>query len=353
MRVRVNAMVAIQAGCAAGLSWFVAYTVLGRPTPFFAPIAAVIVLAVSSGHRLRRAIELVLGVALGIAVADIVIYVIGVGAWQIAVVVTLAVAGAVFFGGQGVGVGQAASSAVLVATFAPTVTGGLVSGRFFDALIGGAIGLLVMGLIPFHPRRAVARAARPALGVLAAGLEQTASALGDRDPKEAVAAMSRLTEGESEMHEFSAELAAARETARLAPAAWRTRPAVTRYLAAESHLDHAYRNSRVLARRAWTLLDEDEQIPEDLARAVAGLAGSVVALRRDLAAGEEPLSGRDEALTAVRLASTAYRNGVGFSGSVIVAQVRSTATDLLRAGGLGRIEAERAVRRAAAAAVDA
>jgi uncharacterized membrane protein YgaE (UPF0421/DUF939 family) len=350
MRVRVNAMVAVQAGCAAGLSWFVAHTLLGRPVPFFAPIAAVVVLAVSSGHRLRRAIELVLGVALGIAIADAVIYVIGVGAWQITVVVTLAIAAAIFFGGQGVGVGQAASSAVLVATLAPVTSGGLFGGRFLDALIGGTVGLAVMAVVPFHPRRAVARAARPALGLLATELDEVATALGTRDAQRASGALDRLRAGQGEMRQFSEELAAARETARLAPAAWRTRPAVTRYLAAEVHIDRAYRNSRVLAARAFSLLDEGERAPDELARSVASLAGSVQALRADLAGGLEPVAGRDKALGAVRLASTAYANGLGFYGSVIVAQVRSGATDLLRAAGVGRVEAERAVRCAVAGA---
>jgi hypothetical protein len=194
----------------------------------------------------------------------------------------------------------------------------------------------------------VARAARPALGVLASSLDQTAIALGDRDRDRAGAALDRLRAGQDEMREFSEELAAARETARLAPAAWRTRPAVTRYLAAEVHLDRAYRNSRVLSGRACTLLDEGETAPDELARAVADLAESVQALRNDLAAGAEPLAGRDQALGAVRHATSAYNSGVGFSGSVIVAQVRSTATDLLRAAGVGRVDAERAIRRAAA-----
>lgn len=348
MRVRVNAMVAVQAGCAAGLSWFIAHGLLGRPVPFFAPISAVVVLAVSSGHRLRRAIELVLGVALGIAIADAVIYVIGVGAWQITVVVTLAIAAAIFFGGQGVGVGQAASSAVLVATFAPVASGGFFSGRFVDALIGGAVGLTVMAVVPFHPRRAVARAARPALGLLATELDEIAHALRERDAHRAGDALDRLRGGQGEMRLFSEELAAARETARLAPAAWRTRPAVTRYLAAEVHLDRAYRNSRVLAARAYSLLDEDESTPDELAGSVAGLAASVRALRADLASGVEPVSGRDQALGAVRLAATAYAKGLGFFGSVIVAQVRSAATDLLRAAGVSRVEAEREVRRAIA-----
>jgi uncharacterized membrane protein YgaE (UPF0421/DUF939 family) len=50
----------------------------------------VIVRDVSSGQRLRRAAELVLGVALGIAIGDALIYEIGTGAWQVGLSVLLA-----------------------------------------------------------------------------------------------------------------------------------------------------------------------------------------------------------------------------------------------------------------------
>ena len=58
---------------AAGLAWFVAHDLIGRPTPFFAPIAAVITLASSVGQRVRRTAELVLGVAIGIGIGDAII----------------------------------------------------------------------------------------------------------------------------------------------------------------------------------------------------------------------------------------------------------------------------------------
>jgi uncharacterized UPF0146 family protein len=51
-------------------------------------------------------------------------------------------------------------------------------------------------------------------------------------------------------------------------------------------------------------------------------------------------------LEAVALASEAYRVGVGFSGAVVVAQVRSAAVDLLIATGLPEEAADRAVRAA-------
>src|SRR4051794_1026074 len=129
-------MLAVQSGVAAGLAWWVARDLLHHPRPFFAPIAAVIVLSASVGQRWRRAGELVVGVALGIGVADLLILLIGVGVVQIALVVGLAIAAAIVVGGGTVALSQAASSAVLVATLTPT-DGGQHFERFVDALVGG------------------------------------------------------------------------------------------------------------------------------------------------------------------------------------------------------------------------
>jgi len=46
------------------------------------------------------------------------------------------------------------------------------------------------------------------------------------------------------------------------------------------------------------------------------------------------------------MAGAAYRAGVAFSGSVVVAQIRAIATDLLRATGLPQPAAESVVRQA-------
>ena len=73
----------------------------------------------SLANRLRRAVELVVGVSLGVLVGDLLVSVIGSGWWQIALVVTLAVAAAVFADGGTLLVNQAGASAVLVATLLP------------------------------------------------------------------------------------------------------------------------------------------------------------------------------------------------------------------------------------------
>lgn len=341
--VRLTAVLAVQCGVSAGLSWFVARDVLGHPAPFFAPISAVLLLVAGAGQRLRRAVEMVLGVALGIAVGDALIILVGVGPVQIAAVVTLAILTTVILGGGPVAMGQAASSGVLVATLSPPA-GGIYYGRFIDALVGGATGIIVMLVLPFNPLTRVRRAADAALTALADALRLTATALRDGDSELAERALSDLRAGEHNHATLRESLSAGRETATLAPLRWPSRPALSRYVDGAVHIDRATRNIRVMQRRTASLVRDAEPAPPDLPTAVDRLADAVTALRRDLATGGD--SARTPALDAARAAGSAYAEGVGFSGSVVVAQIRSAAVDVLVASGLDRDEAVRAVRAA-------
>jgi hypothetical protein len=55
---------------AAAVAWWFAQHVVGHPTPFFAPVAAVVSLGTSYGQRLRRVAEVTIGVALGDLLAE-------------------------------------------------------------------------------------------------------------------------------------------------------------------------------------------------------------------------------------------------------------------------------------------
>ena len=82
---------AVQAGLAAALAWIVSHHLLGNPQPVFAPISAVGTLAASVGQRLRRTVELIAGVAVGVFLGDGLIYFLGTGGWQLGLVVTSAI----------------------------------------------------------------------------------------------------------------------------------------------------------------------------------------------------------------------------------------------------------------------
>lgn len=345
-RVRGGLALALQAGVAAALAWYVAHHLIGRPTPFFAPIAAVITLASSVGQRTRRTTELVLGVAIGIGIGDAFIWLIGRGPVQIGVIVLLAVLVATAVGGGTPLVVQSASSAVLVATLTPAT--GLPWTRFLDALVGGGIGLVVMTvLLPLNPLTVVQRAADPALQALADGLRQVAEGARARNPQLAEDALGRLRAAEADFAAFSAAVIAARENVAFAPARWHARGALALYVDGATQITYALRNVRVLIRRVMTALGDDETIPSSLAAAIALLGDAVELLKQEWAKGVEPVAARERALRTVGEAARAYDEGVGFSGGVIFAQVRSAATDLLRASGVDFAEAPRLVRQAA------
>lgn len=97
-RLGENWFPVVQTAAAAALAWLLANAVLGHANPVFAPVAAVVSLGATRGQRARRAIELMLGVAVGITAGDLLTSVIGVGVWQLAVIVGLAMAAAVSLG---------------------------------------------------------------------------------------------------------------------------------------------------------------------------------------------------------------------------------------------------------------
>lgn len=107
-----------------------------------------------SGSRRHepRALEVALGVVVGLAVADVLVRLIGVGAAQIAVVVALAMAAAVLVGEWRLLVNQAGISLILVVAFSPD--------RFVNALVGSGVALAISHLFQVNPERLVAPSPR-------------------------------------------------------------------------------------------------------------------------------------------------------------------------------------------------
>ncbi|WP_285789543.1 FUSC family protein [Micromonospora sp. NBRC 101691] len=345
-RLRSVMTLALQAGLAAALSWLAAHELLGNPEPVFAPISAVGTLAASVGQRLRRTLELIVGVALGVLIGDLIIYFLGTGPWQLALVVFLAIVVSTFLGGNASVVIQAAATAVLIATLSPS-TENLEIPRFVDAFVGGGIALLVTAvLLPLNPLRVINRAARPAMDLLAGQLDRAAEGIRDRNRDLCQRALERLRANQEELTAFTEAIEGAKETITISPARWHRRDELHHYAEAAAPIDRAMRNSGTLIRRAVTMIEDGEPVPDPLPDAIGHLAESVRLLRHEFAVGAEPQDSRERSLRAVSEAGRAYAQGVGFSGSVVVAQVRTTASDLMVASGLEQEEANRLVREA-------
>lgn len=341
-RLRVSLVPIVQCALAAGVSWWIAVEIFIHPDPFFAPIAAVISLGLSLGQRWRRAAELVGGVAIGILVGDLFISLVGEGAWQIMIVVALAMTVAVFLDDGPLVPMQAASSAALVATLLPP---GGVAGfhRALDALIGGLVGILVGALLPVNP---ASRARRDAAGVLATvrdAARQLATGLRERDEELIAAALEAARGTQAEINKMRSDMTGGREVTRISPLYWGSRMRLDRISATADPIDNAVRNFRIIARRSLGMTQRGVPVLPELIEIIDDLAGAFEVLRAMMMAdpGEEP----DQADAArvirsiVRKARIDLVTNSELSEAALLAEIRSLLVDLLMTAGLRRSSA--------------
>ncbi|GAA4954846.1 uncharacterized membrane protein YgaE (UPF0421/DUF939 family) [Nonomuraea thailandensis] len=329
------------AQCAVGsaLAWTAAVELLGHPAPFFAPISVLICVGVGLGQRLRRVVELVVGVSLGVGVGDLLVAWIGSGAWQLALVVGLAMTVAVLLNSGALFVAQAGSSAVLVATLVPgDGAGGL--DRMADALTGGVIGIAAVALLPASPFTIAAKHLSGVLDALSTVLERAAEAIEKRDADLAAEALEEARTTQAAVEEFEAALETSKEITMISPLHWHRRARLARYETAAVPVDLALRNARVLSRRTLASLGEASPPPAALAEAMREVSEAALLLQLELGAGREPALAR-QALLAV--AARERPEGLGFSAHVIIAQLRSVVVDLLQATGMEHQEATAAL----------
>ncbi|WP_244200661.1 FUSC family protein [Micromonospora arborensis] len=264
----------LEATAAATVAWLLATRLLGHPQPFFAPAAALIVLGQARGQRIRRAVEVVLGVAAGVLVADLVVQALGPGTtWTVFTVILLTVLLAVAFGATGVTLVQAAVSALYLVVVAPP-DGSLVPFRFVDALIGGAVALAASLLVDArHPLAPLVAEVRRTFDELAGLLGEIADALDHRDETAAVTALTQARGMDARVDGLRNGVLAAGEALRLNV---RRRRHIGRLRSVDEsirQIDYAVRNVRVLARAGVTLSRLHVAAPPSAVRAPVPLSG--------------------------------------------------------------------------------
>ncbi|MGC4793477.1 FUSC family protein [Micromonospora saelicesensis] len=355
-RFRLYGLLAVQAGVAATIAWFVGAQFLDNPSPVLAPTTAVGIVAASMGTRLRRTIELLVGVVLGLAVGDAVMPLFGIGPWQTGLVVVLAIIVAILLKGGGSLLTQAGGTAVLIATLEPPVRD-LSVPRFVDAAVGGLVGLAVgLLVVPIHPQRTVQRLAEPVLDPAIAALHSLGGALRRRDLDTTEQSLTGLRILGSRVTALDEGVEAAQEVVRLAPLRWHQRRLLARYTRAVKHLERSLYGCRAVARRLAKALREDEPIPEEFAAAIELLATSMHTLRRTTTPERaDPREARQQILTALKLVEEAqgqpapdptrpHAHRLGYSGMIAAGEFRTAAQDLLIASGLDTDEAAALVR---------
>ena len=346
-RLRASWRMLVQASLATVVAWTVAHEVIGHAQPFFAPIAAIVTIGATLGRRSRQAVELAAGVTVGIAVADLLVLLLGSGTWQLLLIVMLSMAAAILLGSGTLIVTQAAASAVLVVTLQPPDIHGITFARSLDAAIGGATALLVSLLVvPVNVVRLIRDAAEPVLTELAETLEDLAGALEARSEDRAEAALLRARAIDDDLSRFREAIDVGQEGG-MTISRRAARDQVAVYAIAVAHIDFAVRNTRVLARGAMRAIAMGDATPPGVSVALRDLAETVRALTSLLGDPGGSVDVVEPAVRAAARATIVLEETSNLSVSVIVGQIRSTATDLLRSTGMGMAEAHRLVRAAA------
>ncbi len=332
-----------QCAVAAGVAWWLANDVFGHPRPFFAPIVAVICLGTSYGQRLRRVVEVTLGVAVGVFLADLLLLLIGTGPWQVTVLVALAMTITLLLNAGTLFVTQAAVQGIVVVTFAAAP--GYALTRWLDALIGGAVALVAAAVVPRaplrRPREQAAVVVRRIAQLLRAGARSADE--GDVDAGLEVLAEARTTD------RLIRELqdAADEGLSVLASSPFRRRHVgnVRRMVELVEPLDRALRNTRVLVRRMALTSYHHHPLPRPYVLLCVDLADVVDELADELAAGHSvadphgPASDVRRGLLRIGEGTALVERVADLSADVVLAQIRSIVVDLLQVTGMDVLEA--------------
>ena len=341
-RVRAAALPVLLAAVAAGLAWGIAHHWLGHSQPFFAPVATWVCLGFSPDKQVRKVAELAIGVTLGVVLGELIAYFTGTGIVQIIVVIVVGALMARFIDrGQMLTIQAGVQGVVIVALPAITMTDG-ITGRWTDALIGGACALLVAVATPGDARRRARQLSAASLADLARMLRTLAAGLrrGDAELVRDALAQGRGTQGV--LDEWAEVVRNALQSARIAPTARMYVPELARLQRTSMLADRAMRNARVIARRGLVAV-EDGVRDEDIAAALERLANGVTVLGTALSTGNDARAARGELQSAVpALDPTAFGPG-GLQLQTLVILMRSLTVDLLQASGMSAMEASSAL----------
>ncbi len=321
----------VQCAISAGLAWFIAERILGHSQPVFAPIAAVVTLGQSFGQRLRRAGEMVVGVAVGVLIGDLFVTHFGTGYWQLTLVILAAMAVATLLDAGVLLTTQAGVQATFITMIVPPP--GQSVTRFLDAVVGGLVALLAATITPASPLRRPRQHTAAIVTDAATMLRDTATALREGDLDLVNATLHRARGSETALERLQDIADDGLAVVRSSPFRRGHLPAVQAIADLLEPLDRGIRNIRVLIRRAMVAVREGEAVPPTYIAMVEELADILDEMASSLAVRRVPEAARTR-LLALAAHSRDLEEEASLSAQVIRAQVCSASVDLLRIAGM-------------------
>jgi uncharacterized membrane protein YgaE (UPF0421/DUF939 family) len=324
-----------QCAIAAGVAWFVAADLFGHPMPFFAPVAAVVSLGTSYGQRLRRVVEVTIGVAVGVFLADLLVVVLGSGGWQIALIVALAMSSALLLDGGQLLVTQAAVQSIVVAALVPDP--GAAFTRWSDAVIGGAVALVAATVVPAAPLRRPREQAAVVVRKIAALLRAAATVMVDGEAEPAMDLLADARSTDYLIRELQDAAAEGLSVVTSSPFRVRHRGDLRSMSELVEPLDRALRSTRVLVRQTAVAAYFRRPIPRAYAELASDLADAVDLVAAELAADRMAAAARPALLEIGEATGRVERSEI-LAAEAVLAQLRSVVVDLLMVSGMDQLE---------------
>jgi uncharacterized membrane protein YgaE (UPF0421/DUF939 family) len=280
IRLRAALWPVVQTSVAASLAFYIAHSLVGHVQPFFAPIAAAVSMSINNDMRGQRALQLVLGAALGIVIGMGVQALLGTGPVALGVALFLALCVALVIGHGFIRHGlmffnQTAAAAILVIALHTSAAG---VDRLVDALIGGGVALVFsLLLFPPDPLPVIGSAVRSVFTVSSRELRELDEFMTGRqpiDPGWLLTAGARLGRALAGLDQARAT---AREIVRFSPRRRSSLAAVAR--ADQLAGDIAAVASAVLTLGSLTVaaIDAGEPLPADLKESMREISAALTA----------------------------------------------------------------------------
>lgn len=321
----------LQITAAVAAAYAIAHWGLGHATPILAVTVTINSLGLTRDARPRRVAETLLGILLGVALADVLTIFLGAGLWQLVVVLLV-----VFVVGRAVSPnpGFALAAALPSALVVLLPVAGNPFGRTLDALVAAAVALLATALLPRDPGREAARDRATLFSVFAEALGSVVDSLDDADPAAAALALERLRRTQPLVDAWRTSLDTAIAVARVSPWLRSRLPDYKRNARVLEAADLASRHLRTIARRVEFLVRDGQQRP-----AIAGLVRSIatgLALLGDELADPQVAGAARSLLTdlARRLVPAVAIPDAGVADAAVVLMLRPLVVDLLAGTGM-------------------
>lgn len=245
---------AIKSALAAACSWEIATLLFGQEAGSLAPVSAVIIVQVTSWQTVRKSIERIVGILVGVILAILMIHLLGVSFWTILLLIFCAQIVGLFVQKRGQYLAtQIPISAVLVLVVSTSVIG-YPWLRLLGALIGGLVGTLISLVLspPIYITRARESIAELTSQIAAATTSLAAAVAGNTGEDKNHAIYERMRTLEGQLQATREALSLGFDNLRLNPWAYGARSQLADY---PEVLTAIHRIVRQLRRIAYTIND--------------------------------------------------------------------------------------------------